>query len=93
MVEQETKSGRWCAGYVVPNPDQYLFWDGTHPSRIGHELIGDGAYEALGETLSIPEPSTIGILLLAGASLLYKRSREKASSIKPRRLSPLKLST
>ena len=34
-------------GYVVNNPDQYLFWDGTHPTRVGHELIGEAAYSAV----------------------------------------------
>ncbi len=32
-------------GTVVPNPDQYLFWDGVHPTRIGHQLIANTAFD------------------------------------------------
>jgi phospholipase/lecithinase/hemolysin len=28
---------------VVPNPDQYLFWDGDHPTRVVSRLLGDAA--------------------------------------------------
>ena len=28
---------------VVPNPDQYLFWDGDHPTRVVSQLLGDAA--------------------------------------------------
>ncbi|MBN8691029.1 MAG: hypothetical protein J0L72_09630 [Armatimonadetes bacterium] len=38
---------------VVPNPDQYLFYDEVHPTRIGHQLLSDVAYQ-----LTAP-PSTI----------------------------------
>jgi phospholipase/lecithinase/hemolysin len=43
-------------GNVVPNPDQYLFWDDVHPTRVVHRLLAD----------SIPEPTSLA-LLLAGA--------------------------
>jgi len=26
-------------GSVVANPDQYLFWDNTHPTRMGHAIL------------------------------------------------------
>jgi phospholipase/lecithinase/hemolysin len=32
---------------VVSNPDQYLFWDTTHPTRVGHEIVGEAAYAAV----------------------------------------------
>jgi phospholipase/lecithinase/hemolysin len=34
-------------GYVVKNPDQYLFWDFTHPTRATHEILGTEAYKAV----------------------------------------------
>ena len=30
---------------VVPNPDEYLFYDDVHPTRVGHRLLGIAAYD------------------------------------------------
>jgi hypothetical protein len=32
-------------GTVVSNPDQYLFWDDIHPTRVGHQLIANEAFD------------------------------------------------
>lgn len=40
-VTQPALSG----GTVVPNPDQYLFYDDVHPTRVGHRLLGIAAYD------------------------------------------------
>jgi phospholipase/lecithinase/hemolysin len=32
---------------VVPNPDQYLFYDDIHPTRVGHRLLGSLASDLL----------------------------------------------
>jgi phospholipase/lecithinase/hemolysin len=29
----------------VPNPDEYVFWDDIHPTRVAHALLGSGAAE------------------------------------------------
>jgi phospholipase/lecithinase/hemolysin len=34
------------AGPVVPNPDEYLFWDEFHFTRVAHQIIGDAAAAA-----------------------------------------------
>ena len=45
---------------VVENPDEHMFWDNTHPSRITHEWIGQLALDtvlghASGEDFGKPE--------------------------------------
>jgi len=36
------------AGFqICPNPDQFLFWDGIHPSTAGHQLLAEAAYTLL----------------------------------------------
>jgi phospholipase/lecithinase/hemolysin len=32
---------------VAPNPDQYLFWDDIHPTRVGHALLGQEAADVV----------------------------------------------
>lgn len=34
-------------GTVVPNPDQYLFYDNIHPTRTGHAVLADFAFETV----------------------------------------------
>jgi phospholipase/lecithinase/hemolysin len=38
-------------GSEVNNPDQFLFWDGTHPTVVGHEIIADQAYLTIQKAL------------------------------------------
>ena len=35
------------AGAVCKSPDCYLFWDGIHPTKMGHELLADAVLAAL----------------------------------------------
>jgi phospholipase/lecithinase/hemolysin len=51
---------------IVPNPDQYLFWDDFHPTATGHALIAQTALAA------IPEPGSL-VVLAAGVTLLLRR--------------------
>jgi phospholipase/lecithinase/hemolysin len=47
-VTDQAKSGSiGSAGTVVANPDQYLFWDGYHFTRVGHQILGDRALGAM----------------------------------------------
>ena len=47
---------------VCSNPNQYLFWDGFHPTTHGQEIIAAAIQNA-----AVPEPSS---LLLLGSGLL-----------------------
>jgi len=63
-------------GPVSPNPDQYLFWDGVHPTQTVHKIIGDAAFALL----PVPEPSALSMAgTAAWIGLAYAwRSRRKA---------------
>ena len=67
------------AGTVCSNPDQYLFWDGVHPTAIAHTLLG----EAFANSLSaVPEPSS-WLLLLAGVLALTAASAQRRRAARP----------
>lgn len=57
-------------GSVVANPDEYMFWDDTHPTRVGHAIIA----KFLNNTLTVTPGSQLGLqnqltspLFLAGS--------------------------
>jgi len=46
-VGDQAKSGdEGDPGAVVPNPDQYLFWDNIHPAETFQKLLGEQAIQA-----------------------------------------------
>lgn len=62
--------GFYPFGSVVPNANQYLFWDLNHGTTVANQFIADAAYEAL----TVPEP-TAGLLFIGGALLLGLRRK------------------
>ncbi len=58
------------------NPDQYFFWDDTHPTAVAHAALGNAVYGAL----AIPEPATWAMVILAfGMVWLVSRRRVHAT--------------
>jgi phospholipase/lecithinase/hemolysin len=66
-------------GVVSATPNTHVFWDGTHPTEAGHQILGQSALEALGVTLTIPEPSTLVTFAISGVALCGQRSRRSAA--------------
>ena len=44
-----------ASGTVVPNPEQYLFWDNIHPTAEAHRLLGDLAVTAISPFMLVPD--------------------------------------
>ncbi len=63
---------------VVPNPDEFLFWDSIHPTTSAHAYLADVAAQ------TIPEPATLLMMLWTIPGLLrrpYRGRRQTPSRI------------
>jgi phospholipase/lecithinase/hemolysin len=59
--------GCWLVSCAAP--ETYFYWDDSHFTTRGHQLMGDFAYQAV-----VPEPLTIlGTLTAVGFGAVYKR--------------------
>jgi outer membrane lipase/esterase len=59
-----------CAFSVacLASPDTTLFWDGIHPTTVGHSLVADAALAVV-----IPEPSSLALMLMVGFVFANRR--------------------
>jgi outer membrane lipase/esterase len=60
-------------GSVCANPDQYLFWDGIHPTAVTHRILG----EAMLAAAVVPEPANLALMGAGLATLVLLRIRPR----------------
>ncbi|NNF59752.1 MAG: phospholipase [Gammaproteobacteria bacterium] len=62
------------AGTVCGNPEEFVFWDGIHPTAAAHAFLGDLAFEQLSSTV-VPIPAAVWLFGSALFGLVGVRRR------------------
>ena len=71
-MTQACKTGSGASTVICANPDQYLFWDGVHPTTRGHSFIAAAAFAM------VPEPEALALFVLALVAVASRRALSRA---------------
>jgi phospholipase/lecithinase/hemolysin len=65
LTDQAKSGPTGFPGAVVPNPNQYVWWDDVHPTATIHRVVGERAADAVRGFLAVPEPPISALIAIA----------------------------